>query len=68
MNHVRAGSREFLLTSLDGVHVISGKIQGVLGQEFLSHMDYLLDMENRRLILGAAALEGGTRAGFCFDR
>jgi Aspartyl protease len=56
-----AASQEFLFTSLDGVRTLSSTIQGVLGQEFLSHFDYLLDFSARRIVLGALAPEGGSR-------
>jgi aspartyl protease len=59
-----ASNQEFLFTSLDGVHAFSTDIQGVLGQEFLTHFDYLLDFAGHRLIFGAILLKGGTRVDF----
>ncbi len=35
--------------------------QGVLGQEFLAHFDYLLDFAGRRIVFGSAEPEGGSR-------
>jgi hypothetical protein len=57
-----ATSQEFLFTDLDGIHSLAANIHGVLGQEFLSHFDYLLDFAGRRLVFGGAVLEGGIRA------
>ena len=57
-------NQEFLFTSLDFVHTLSAEIQGVLGQEFLSRFDYLLDFANRRLVFGAAAPDTGSRVRF----
>jgi hypothetical protein len=54
----KANGQEFLFTHLDGVHTLSGKIQGVLGQEFLSHFDYLLDLHGKRLVFGGDAPVG----------
>jgi hypothetical protein len=51
-------NQTFLFTELDAVRVLSPGIQGVLGQEFLSHFDYLLDFGNRRLTFGEAPPEG----------
>ena len=53
-----AGDQEFLFTTLDGVHALSGDIQGVFGQEFLSRFDYLLDLSARSLTLGSPAPAG----------
>ena len=53
-----ATNQEFLFTSMEAVHALSPGIQGVLGQEFLSHFDYLLDFRGRRLIFGAAVPDG----------
>jgi hypothetical protein len=56
-----ASNQEFLFTSLDGVHALAANVQGVLGQEFLSHFDYLLDFTGHRLVFGVAEMEGGSR-------
>ena len=56
-----ASDQEFLFTSLGGVHGVSADIQGVLGQEFLAHFDYLFDFAGHRLVFTATAPEGGTR-------
>lgn len=60
---VRGDNQSFLLARLDAAHLISHDIQGVLGQAFLSHFDYLLDMRARRLEFGARD-EHGTRLPF----
>ena len=44
-----ANNQEFLFTSVAGPRELSGDTAGVLGQEFLSHFDYLLDFRYRRL-------------------
>lgn len=56
-----ASNQEFLFSSLDEVHALSTKIQGVLGQEFLSRFDYLIDFANHRLVLGGESPTGGDR-------
>ena len=58
LGEASVADQEFLFTNMDGVHALSPKIQGVLGQEFLSRFDYLLDFRGRRLVFGAAVPEG----------
>lgn len=43
---------------MEAIHALAPDIQGVLGQEFLAHFDYLLDFHNHRVVFGAAAPEG----------
>jgi hypothetical protein len=57
-------NQELLFTGLEGVKALSAAIQGVLGQEFLAHFDYLLDFANRRLVLGEGEPEDGLRVSF----
>ncbi len=57
-------NQEVLFTALEGVKALSPAIQGVLGQEFLAHFDYLLDFANRRLVLGEGEPDGGVRVSF----
>jgi hypothetical protein len=57
-----ASGQEFVFTSMDAIHMLSPGIQGVIGQEFLSHFDYLLDFAGRRIQFGAGEPEGGSRA------
>jgi len=58
LGEATAADQELLFTSLDGVHALAPDIQGVLGQEFLSRFDYLLDFRGRRLVFSAAAPDG----------
>jgi hypothetical protein len=53
-----AADQEFLFTTMEAVHALSPDIQGVLGQEFLSRFDYLLDFRGRRLVFSATAPDG----------
>lgn len=57
-----ATNQEFLFTGLDGVRALAANIHGVLGQEFLSHFDYLLDFAGHRLVFGGPVPDGGSRA------
>ncbi|HKD09501.1 MAG TPA: retropepsin-like aspartic protease [Bryobacteraceae bacterium] len=61
---VSASNQEFLYGNLDAVHKISGDIQGVLGEEFLSRFDYLLDFRARQIMFGALQPEGASRIQF----
>ncbi|HEY6304773.1 MAG TPA: retropepsin-like aspartic protease [Terriglobales bacterium] len=58
LGSARATDQEFLLTDLSGVHTLSSDVQGVLGQEFLAHFDYLIDLKSRTLIFGPRAPAG----------
>jgi hypothetical protein len=60
LGEATATIQEFLFTSMEAVHALSPHIQGVLGQEFLSHFDYLLDFRGRRLVF-SATVPGGER-------
>jgi len=53
-----AMNQELLFTSLDEVHALLPEIQGVVGQEFLSNLDYLLDFGNHRLLFDAEPPDG----------
>ena len=44
-----ASTQEILFSRLEGPHALSAEINGVLGQEFLTHFDYLLDFANHVL-------------------
>jgi hypothetical protein len=52
--------QEFLFTSLDAVHAVAPGVRGVLGEEFLSHFDYLLDFAGCRMVIGAREPESGS--------
>jgi hypothetical protein len=49
---VRADGQTFLFGGLDNIRRSFPDVQGVLGQEFLSCFDYLLDLRGRRLEFG----------------
>jgi hypothetical protein len=49
---------ELLFTDMAAVRELSGDINGVLGQAFLSRFDYLLDLRGRRIVFGAGKPEG----------
>ncbi len=49
---VRADAQTFLFGGLDNIRRSFPDVQGVLGQEFLSRFDYLLDLRGRRLEFG----------------
>ena len=58
LGSARAENQEFLFTGLNAVRELSKDVQGVLGQEFLSRFDYLLDLRSKTLTFGAAELSG----------
>jgi hypothetical protein len=60
LGSARADEQGFLLAGMETVHQISPDIQGVLGQQFLSRFDYLLDVRARRLEFGTLP-PGGRR-------
>jgi len=59
-----AEGQEFLFTSLEGARALDPGIQGVLGQEFLSHFDYLLDFAKRRIVFGSPKPSNGNAVKF----
>jgi hypothetical protein len=60
---VHAGGQQFLFAGMDVIHQLDSGIQGILGQDFLSRFDYLLDLRGRRLEFGPQELPG-SRAAF----
>jgi hypothetical protein len=58
LGDAHAANQEFLFTNLDSIRALSKDVQGVLGQEFLSHFDYLLDLRSKTLTFGAAEPAG----------
>lgn len=58
----KASNQEFLFTPLEGIHALSPSIQGVLGEEFLSRFDYLLDFRNHHLAFDVPSPEGSHTA------
>lgn len=63
LGSVTASNQDFLFSTLGVLHASSPEIQGILGQQFLSGFDYLLDFANRRLVLGETVPDGGSRVG-----
>jgi hypothetical protein len=49
LGSARAADQELLFSKLEAVHQMSLGIQGVLGQEFLSRFDYLLDLRAKTI-------------------
>ena len=58
LDRARADRQMFLFTGMDVVHHLLPGIQGILGQEFLSRFDYLLDLRGRRLEFGRQETNG----------
>lgn len=56
-----ASDQEFLFNGLDVIHQLSPRIQGVIGEAFLSRFDYLIDFAGRRITFGAGEPDGGSR-------
>jgi predicted aspartyl protease len=52
----RAEGQTFLFAGLVVLRHISSDIEGVLGQEFLSHFDYSLDMRTKQMTFGTVAM------------
>ena len=50
LGSMRATHQEFLLTTLDAIRQHCPGVQGILGQEFLAHFDYLLDFRHHRML------------------
>lgn len=53
LGEAEASDQSFLFSGMDAVHESFRDVQGVLGQEFLSHFDYLLDLKGGRLEFGS---------------
>jgi hypothetical protein len=60
LGSVKADHQHFLFGGMETIRRLIPGIQGVIGQDFLSHFDYLLDFQNRRLKFGKAE-RAGTR-------
>jgi hypothetical protein len=63
----QADDQRFLFAGLESLQLGPNDIQGVLGQEFLSRFDYLLDIKGKRLQFGAPALVGTTATRIAFS-
>lgn len=64
----KAADMEVLLTDLAGVRRLSSGIDGVLGQDFLSHFDYRLDFRLRRIFFETAPPESPKSVTLAFTR
>lgn len=53
LDSVSAQNQRFLFAGGDVLHKFAPDIQGILGQAFLSHFDYLVDMRGKRIEFGA---------------
>jgi hypothetical protein len=49
LESVKAGGQKLVFSDLEAVHRLGYDIKGVLGQDFLSHFDYLLDLRAKQL-------------------
>lgn len=58
LGSMEASDQEFLITNREGLHDLSSDVRGTLGQQFLSHFDYTLDMRHHRVTFGDPAPEG----------
>jgi len=52
LGDVRADCQKFQYSNIDPLHILSPDIRGVLGQQFLSGFDYLIDVRGKRLEFG----------------
>ncbi len=59
-----AFNQEILFTSLEGMTGLGAGIDGILGQEFLAHFNYLLDFANSLVVFGGPVPQGGSRVAF----
>jgi hypothetical protein len=65
VDSVRAEGQAFLFAGLDTLHQRYPDVQGILGQEFLSRFDYLLNLRGRQIEFGKQNAEAAeTRAHF----
>jgi hypothetical protein len=65
---VSAINQTFLFAGLDTIQQYQPDVQGVLGQDFLSHFDYLLDMRGKQLEFGRRELGSkATQAPYRID-
>jgi hypothetical protein len=63
LDSARADEQKFVFSELDAIHRSSPDIQGILGEWFLCHFDYRLDLRARRLEFGKQETNG-TRSTF----
>jgi hypothetical protein len=58
LDSAKADDQRFLLTGLEAIHKLDPEVRGVLGQWFLAHFDYALDLKAKRLEFGKVAATG----------
>jgi hypothetical protein len=58
LGSMEAVDQEFLFTSFKVKPTLPQDVRGILGQEFLSHFDYMLDLQHHRLIVGGPPAAG----------
>jgi hypothetical protein len=63
LGSVKADQQRFLFSGMEAVQQLASDIQGVLGEDFFSHFDYLLDLQHKRLEFGKVDAPG-TRVEF----
>src|SRR5215472_6792745 len=61
LDSVHEDNQTFLFAGLDAVQQTWPDVMGILGQEFLSHFDYTLDLRTKRLEFGKPEDSNGTR-------
>ncbi len=52
LDSIHADGQRFLFSGSDLLHQLAPQIRGILGQTFLSHFDYRLDMRGKRIEFG----------------
>jgi hypothetical protein len=69
LGEASAEDQKFLFHKMELVRELSGSIQGILGQSFLSRFDYLIDMRGKRLVFGKQDAPGNkTRLWESYER
>jgi hypothetical protein len=63
LDSAKADEQKFVFSGLDVIHHSSPDVQGVLGEWFLCHFDYKLDLRGKRLEFGKQ-MTNGTRSTF----
>src|SRR5580704_16826417 len=58
LDSIKADKQEFLFLGMEAIRDRWPDVQGVLGQDFLSRFDYLLDLHGKRLEIGKQEFSG----------